>query len=115
MKLVTLFVICDITTSPSSIREHVGKTIARTMEDPQVVHDGKNLKKVLYWRNIEFSDRHPIDKVINEITSEFPQYTIFDITRSKPRFHEKNGWWLGIISTIIVSVIFTAIQLANLL
>ena len=106
MKLVTIFVLCDITASPLHIKEHLGETIARTIEDPQVVHDRKNLEKVVYWKDMEFSDNYSIDKLINELTSEFPQYIVFDVTRPKPKFHEKNGWWLGLISTIAIGAIF---------
>lgn len=112
-KLVTIFVICDVNASPKNVREHIGKTIERTIEDPQVVHDRKNQDKVMYWKDMEFSNDYPIDHLINELSSEFPQYVIFDITRPAKTFREKHSWWLGIIATSVISAVFAIVQIMN--
>ena len=62
---------------------------------------------------MEFSNTYSIDRLINELASEFPQYTIFDITRPKPKFHEKNGWWLGVMASALIGAGFTLYQFMN--
>jgi len=105
VKLVTLFVICAVDTPPKTVKDKIGELVGLTIEDPQVVQDRKNLEKILFWKDIEFSTDYDPTPLINELASEFPQFIVFDITRKAPTFREKNSWWLGLIAASVISII----------
>ncbi len=83
-----------------------------TLGDPRIVHAGRNQEKILYWEDIECSDNHPVDDWINVLSSHYPSFIIYSVTRTKPRFHERHGWWLGLVFTVTIGIIFGVFGLA---
>lgn len=80
--------------------------VGLTLEDPRIIHARQNQEKIPYWKDIECSNGYPVDDWINKLSSHYPSFIVYSTINIKPRFHEKHGWWLGVISTIIIGVIF---------
>lgn len=106
MQLVTIFVVCPVDVSPSPLKEKIGTLLNLTLEDPRAYHTLKNLQKVLYWPDLKFSAGYDMDSIIRQISSEFQSFVVYHISHSERLFHEKNGWWLGIVSSVVIGVFF---------
>ncbi len=105
MKLVTIFIVCAIATLPNSVKTQVSQVVELTLGDPKIIHARRNQEKILYWEYIRRSNDYPVDDWINQLSSRYLSFTVYSVTHMESRFHEKNGWWLGIMSTVIMSVI----------
>lgn len=103
MKLTSVFVVCPAQTPSNPVTERLGMLLGLTLEDPQTHHLPAGQKKVLYWKDLEFGDHYNVGAVINKMSAEFPSYVMYGITRPTRTFREKNGWWLGIISSAVIA------------